>query len=148
MNKRYFTICFQQVTPCAQGRFVFNKQDAGKEKTESEKQKTAEQTKTIDTVKSAAESKILAAEERLKKSGSTMSPEVKQRLHDFFATSVGRADKDNDGRISSAEVENFKKSMLGKVDDVVAEYAPTEAQIEARKKLQQSADKTAESSKP
>jgi hypothetical protein len=93
-----------------------------------------EKKETMATVKKAAEGKLKEAEDRLKKSGSEMSPELRQRLHAYFDSSLERADIDNDKRISSAEVSQFTKSMLDQVDKVIEEYAPTKEQSEAKQK--------------
>lgn len=105
------------------------------------KELPGERKKAIEAARTAMEGKVAEAEGRLRDVGANMPEEVKRQLNQYFESSVDRADTDHDNRISADEIAAFKDQMLKRTDDILKNYAPTDAQKAELEKLRAAGEK-------
>jgi hypothetical protein len=78
-----------------------------------------------------------------------LPPEFLQKMRGeivrYINASPGRFEKDENKGLSAKEFSEFSSAMVSKVEELVKEYAPTEAEIAAKKEAQRAAEKASES---
>ena len=86
--------------------------------------------------------KIAHAQDQLKKIGGTFNETLTKELNAYYASALERASEG--GKIDVKKFDEQKKALLARTDQILEQYAPTEAQVEARKREGQAAAGAAE----
>ena len=80
-----------------------------------------------------------------------LPPAFNQRLKSeiirYITNSPGRFESDENAGLSAKEFENFRSSMLSKVQGLIEQYAPTEAEIAAKKEAMAKMEKVKKAAK-
>jgi len=90
-------------------------------------------------------------QQQLKELPPAFAPKLRQEIVSYFGASSGRFDKNAVSGLNAQEYQNYRGSMIGKVQALMTEYAPTQEEIKAKKDKEKSAEvakQSAESIQP